>query len=195
VPGRPSRKQQQDDFIGRIGGPISVSRSPSVVVRVYLPPFDEWEPRTGNSFGIRATCFGRMPESVPRKRGTPASDDYWPGFFFHFYSSKTDRRYPQDFAMLLVRSDDRGADFFGPRITEPGWWTLGMSFTPDGRVHYYAKAGVEDLTAEDYLASHFCYGFRAQRLNSYFFDVISPDDGKTWSTKWVIDDPAVYVAR
>ncbi len=97
--------------------------------------------------------------------------------------------------MLLVRSDDRGADFFGPRITEPGWWTLGMSFTPDGRVHYYAKAGVEDLTAQDYLASHFCYGFRCQRLNTYFFDVISPDDGRTWSTKWVIDDPAVFVAR
>jgi hypothetical protein len=195
VPGRPSFKNQQDDFVGRIGGALSVSRMPSVVVRVYMPPFEEWEQRTGNSLGVRASCFGRRPEFVPRKRGSPASDDYWPGFFVHFYSSKTDKRYQQDFAMFLIRSDDRGADFFGPRITEPGWWTLGMSFTPDGQVHYYAKAGVDNLTQKDYLASHFCYGFRCQRLNSYFFDVVSPDDGKTWSTKWVIDDPAVFVAR
>jgi hypothetical protein len=184
IPGRPSRTNQQDDLIARIGGAIPVSRSPSVVVRVYVPPFEEWLPQTGNSFGFRTACFGRKPANVPRKRGSPASDEYWPGFFIHFYSSKTDRRYNQDFAALLIRSDARG-----------GWWTLGMSFTPDGQVHYYAHAGVEDLTAQDYLASHYCYGFRCQRLNTYFFDVISPDDGKNWSTKWIIDDPTVYVAR
>jgi hypothetical protein len=194
VPGRPSRSNQQDDLIARMGGAISVSRSPSVVVRVYLPPFEEWQPKTGNSFGFRASCFGRRPSNVPRKRGSPASDTYWPGFFIHF-TSKNDRRTQQDYAALLIRSDQRGADFWGPRIDGPGWWTLGMSFTPDGQVHYYAKAGVEDLTAEDYLASHYCYGFRCQRLETYFFDVVSPDDGKTWSTKWIVDDPMVYVAR
>jgi hypothetical protein len=194
VPGRPSRQQQQDDLIARLGGAISVSRSPSVVVRVYLPPFEEWQPRTGNSFGFRASCYGRRPPNAPRKRGSPASDTYWPGFFIHFYS-KSDRRTPQDYAALLIRSDARGADFWGPRIDGPGWWTMGMSFTPDGQVHYYAKAGVEDLTAQDYLASHYCYGFRCQRLETYFFDVISPDDGKTWSTKWIVDDPMVFVAR
>jgi hypothetical protein len=194
VPGRPSRQQQQDDLIARMGGAISVSRSPSVVVRVYVPPFEEWQPRTGNSFGFRASCFGRRPPNVPRKRGSPASDTYWPGFFLHLYS-KADRNIPQDYAELLVRSDQIGRDFRGPRITEPGWWTLGMSFTPDGQVHFYAKAGVEDLTAQDYLASHYCYGFRCQRLETYFFDVISPDDGRTWSTKWIVDDPKVYVAR
>ena len=51
------------------------------------------------------------------------------------------------------------------------------------------------VTAQDYLASHYCYGFRCQRLETYFFDVISPDDGRTWSTKWIVDDPKVYVAR
>ncbi len=195
TPGRASRSNQQDDLIARIGGAIPVSRAPSVVVRVYLPPFAEWEPRTGNSFGFRAACYGRRPNNVPRKRGTPASDDYWPGFFIHFYSSKADKRVSRDFAALLIRSDERGVDFFGPRIAEPGWWTLGMSFTPDGQVHYFAKAGVDKLTAKDYLASHYCYGFRCQRLDTYFFDVVSPDDGKTWSTKWIVDDPAVYVAR
>ena len=193
VPGRSSGRDQQDDLIARIGGAIPVSRSPSVVVRVYVPPFEEWTPRTGASFGFRASCYGRRP-NVPRQRGAKASDDYWPGFFIHFFS-KSDGRSPQDYAAFRIRSDQRGADFWGPRIDGPGWWTLGMSFTPDGQVHYYAKAGVEDLTAQDYIASHYCYGFRCQRLDTYFFDVMSPDDGRTWSTKWIVDDPAVYVAR
>jgi hypothetical protein len=194
VPGRSSGRNQQDDLIARMGGAIPVSRSPSVVVRVYMPPFDEWAPRTGNSFGFRASCFGRKPANMPRKRGSPANDDYWPGFFVHFFS-QSDKRSSQDYAAFLIRSDQRGVDFWGPRIDGPGWWTLGMSFTPDGQVHYYAKAGVENLTAKDYLASHYCYGFRCQRLDTYFFDVVSPDDGRTWSTKWIIDDPAVHVAR
>jgi hypothetical protein len=195
VPGRASRANQQDDLILRMNGAIPVSRSPSVVVRVYLPPFDEWEPRTGNSFGIRASCYGRRSPNAPRKTGSNTSGPYWPGFFIHLYSSKTDKRYPKDFAMLLIRSNDRGADVFGPRITEPGWWTLGMSFSPDGQVHYYASAGVDNLTSQDLITSHYCYGFRCQRLDSFFFDVVSPDNGTTWSTKWIIDDPAIHVLR
>ena len=27
------------------------------------------------------------------------------------------------------------------------------------------------------------------------FNVLSGDDGKTWSTPWIVDDPSVYVAR
>ena len=57
VPGRASFKPQQDDFIADVAskiGLIPISRRPSVVVRVYLPPFDKWEKRTGNSFGYRA---------------------------------------------------------------------------------------------------------------------------------------------
>ncbi len=56
VPGRASFKPQQDDFIADVAskiGLIPISRRPSVVVRVYLPPFDKWEKRTGNSFGYR----------------------------------------------------------------------------------------------------------------------------------------------
>jgi hypothetical protein len=195
IPGRISYSNQQDDLVGRIGRPIPVSRSPSVVARVYLPPFEEWEQRTGNSFGFRTSNFGRKPGGGGLFSSEPKSEEYWPGFFIHFFSSKTDRRYTEDHAMLLVRSNDRGQDLHGPKITEPGWWTLGMSFTPDGSVHFYAKAGIENLTPADRLASHYCYGFRCQRLDTYFFDVVSRDDGQTWSTKWIVDDPKVYVAR
>jgi len=29
-------------------------------------------------------------------------------------------------------------------------------------------------------------------FNTIFFNVCSVDDGKTWSTPWIIDDPKVY---
>ena len=70
-----------------------------------------------------------------------------------------------------------------------------MSISPDGAVHYYAHRGVEDLTAEDLLSSQFPYGFRAERLQTFFFDLINRDDGHSWSTEWIIDDPSLYYVQ
>jgi hypothetical protein len=190
IPRRPSGKMQQDDLIinvkQRIGGLIPVSWQPSVVTRVYVPPFDQWEPRTGNSFGFRAGCWGPY-KGEDRK-------EYWPGMFIYLHST-SDRRTKTDSAVILVRGDQMGRDFRGPEITEPGWWTLGMSFTPDGRIHYFASPGVDDLTAEDHIASHHAYGIRCQQFDTFFFNVCSADNGRTWSTPWVIDDPTLYALR
>ena len=68
-----------------------------------------------------------------------------------------------------------------------------MSFTPDGQIHYYAKAGVEDLTSDDYLASYFPYNDRCVSFNNFFFNVANFDNGRSWSTSWIIDDPKVFV--
>ena len=95
---------------------------------------------------------------------------------------------------MIIRGGPQGNDFAGPQITKPGWWTLGMSFTPDGQVHYYAHAGVEDLTAKDHLSSQYPYGFRCERLDTFFFNIVSGDNGN-WSTPWIIDDPALYYLR
>jgi hypothetical protein len=54
---------------------------------------------------------------------------------------------------------------------------------------------VDDLTIRDHIASHIPYGYRAEQFNTMFFNITSRDDGKTWSTPWIIDDPAVYVRR
>jgi hypothetical protein len=45
----------------------------------------------------------------------------------------------QDSAKISVRGDRLGHDIRKIDIDEPGWWTLGMSFTSDGQVHYYAS--------------------------------------------------------
>ncbi len=191
IPNNISGQNQQDDLIvnvsGRLNGYLPASSSPSVVVRVYLPPFDQWEQRTGNSFGMRLSLDGY-------RAGDNKQDTYWPGIFIHLYC-KADSRIKESYAQLLLRGGPRGHDFWGPKITETGWWTLGMSVTPAGAVEYYAHAGVENLTEADFISSQYPYGFQAQRLQTFFFDLVNRDDGRSWSTEWIIDDPSLYYLR
>jgi len=188
IPGRISNSQQQDDLLmmvnRRLGRPIPINWQPSCMVRVYLPPFDQWENRSGPQFGMRADCYGRNPDGT--------SEEYWPGMFFLF-RSETTRGVEKDAAKLTIRAGRRGNDMRSLDIPEPGWWTLGMSFTSDGQVHYYASPGVDPLTEKDYLTSLFPYGMKCQRMNNFFFNVANWDTGRTWSTQWVIDDPQVFV--
>lgn len=188
VPSRYDGQMQQDDFIGNtssaMGGYIPASWRPSAVVRVYLPPFDQWENRMGSSFALRLDCRGRKPWDSKMEA-------YWPGIFIQFSNSAP--RQPES-AILVVRGRDSGQDFATTRINEPGWWTLGMSVSPDGQIHYYARPGVDDLRAEDRLASHYAYGFRCERFQNFFFNVVNANNGQSWSTAWIIDDPAVYFA-
>ncbi len=197
VPDRPSYKPQQDDFVANVVskiGQTSVSRSPSVVTRVYLPPFDQWEKRTGNSFGFRAAVLTTVTKSTGRFFGgmTRSSETYWPGMFIWF-NSKADGQHKEDSARFLIRSDEMGHDIWGPEIKQVGWWTLGMSFSPDGKVHYFIKPGVEDLTAKDYVTTRTPYSYHAERVETFFYDLINMDDGKSWSTEWIVDDPGLYV--
>jgi hypothetical protein len=187
IPDRVTNRMQQDDFVAdvnyRLGGVIPVSQSPSVVVRVFLPPVDEWENRSGPHFAFRCAID-------TYKDGEP--ETYWPGMFLVFQShdGRSDNR--QDYAYIRIRADREGQDYKGLQISQTGWWTLGLSLSPDGRIHYYAKPGVADLTEDDYLASENPYGYRCHGFKTFFFNVCNLDDGHTWSTPWVIDDPTVY---
>jgi hypothetical protein len=188
VPGAPSGSTHQDDLVGNTksgsGGVMPVSWKPSVVVRVYLPPWEQWEDRVGTAFALRANCKG----SKPGKQG----EIYWPGLFI---SRNATDQYGKRSASLLVRGRESGQDYPIRKIEESGWWTLGLSFTPDGAVHYYAHPGVDDLTSEDHLASHYPYGFRCETFQNYFFNIVSADNGRSWSTPIVIDDPSLYLAN
>ena len=216
IPGRITREQQQDDLLITTR-PVPVSWLPSCTVRVYLPDFDQWEDRTGSQFGIRADLRTtimkeeELPITDPRARDGGKSsrgglfgrlfrtamvetvEPYWPGMFIQFHS-KTDPKFDRDSAMVIVRGDKTGNVVPGPRIEQPGWWTFGMSFTPDGAVHYYASPGVDDLTAADHITSQFPYGYQAHTFTTMFFNVVNNDDGQTWTTEFVIDDPAIYYA-
>jgi len=190
TPNRGGRERAQDDLFMHVGSPfggaIPVSHAPSTVVRVHVPPFEEWEQRFGSSFGFRATVRGTKSSNGKK------TEAYWPGMFFQ-YAPKNRQGRPQ--VALVIRARESGQDYVKLPVKGPGWWTLGMSFTPDGRIHYYAHEGVEDLTEKDHLATHHPYNFRCTQFKMVFFDVFNQNDGENWSTGWVIDDPAVYIAR
>lgn len=198
IPGRPSYTTQQDDLIAdvedRLGGALPVSQQPNVVTRVFIPPFEQWEQRNGSSFAFRIACDTYAIVTDGPGKGKWGRENYWPGMFIDF-QSKASGRHKEDGAVIRIRANNGGGDFAGPRITKTGWWTLGMSVTSDGAVHFYAKPGLEDLEPEDRLASTFPYGYRCQRMKTFFYNVCSADDGRTWSTPWVVDDPKVYYVR
>ena len=201
IPGRPGMKQAQDDFILQ-ARPLSVAYSPNTVVRVYLPPWEQWEQRTGVSFGMRIGVQGPQTKEQPARvmkrilRGKRTEkvteiEPFYPGFFIQYNCAK-DPKYSTDHAVFIIRAGNDGRDIVGPRITKTGWWTLGMSVTPDSRVHYYASPGVDDLTARDHIVSTTPHGIPAKYFNTIFFNICSADNGQSWSTPWIIDDPKVF---
>jgi hypothetical protein len=205
IPGYNSRDTQQDDLVvnslARIGT-VPVSEMPSATIRVFLPAVDEWENRTGPQFGFRISTSTITTTSESRggffggSRSVTENEPYWPGLWIHF-RSKGSKGAKEDSAFLTYRGDTRGRDIRCKDIPADqfGWWTLGLSVTPEGMVHYYASPGVDDLTAADYITSQFPYGFSAQRLRTFFIDVCNHNDGKTWSTPFVVDDPSLYVVN
>ncbi len=207
VPGYRNFKVEQDDLVvdsvARIGV-IPIAEAPSCVVRVYLPPAEEWENRTGPHFGFRTQVTTTKLTTSSNRGGlfrmAPQTvrelEPYWPGIWIHF-RSKTDKNVDEDSAFLTVRGNGRGYDIKSREIPKEqfGWWTMGMSYTPDGQVHFYAKPGVGALTADDHLTSQFPYSYRAQKFENMFFNFCNTNDGKTWSTPFVIDQPELYVLR
>ncbi len=203
IPSMRTHTVQQDDLIAncisRLGTSISPSDIPNVVTRVFLPPADQWEDRSGPHFGFRISASTVTNERTSKGffgSRSETAEPYWPGIWIHF-RSKTNRKVEEDSAFLTVRGNSRGQDVRYKEIPADqfGWWTLGMSVTPNGQIHYYAKSGIEDLTEKDYLTSQFPYSYSARTFRTFFFDVCNKDDGKTWSTPFVIDDTKLYLVN
>ena len=197
IPGHRSFTMQQDDLIFSLPSGIDVRRMPSVIVRVYFPPFEQWENRNGPTFAFRTSVEPRNGRTrrVQGKNGQWEDEEptYWPGIFVDFQSKDNGAKY--DHAFLRIRADENGHEYNAVTVKKPGWWTMGMSFTPDGRVHYYAKPGVDKLTQKDHLGTETPYGDPAGEMTTYFFDVCNQDSGRSWSTAWIIDNPQAYTAR
>ncbi|MEZ6092157.1 MAG: hypothetical protein R3C05_29965 [Pirellulaceae bacterium] len=203
IPGQGSREpHNQDDFICniqyRLNGRVPVDKQPNVVTRVWLPKVKDWERRSGPHFGFRlALETTAIKESESKfllfKTTGPENEVYWPGMFVEL-QCKENTKQDYDYAYWRIRCNSRGQDFKGPAITQTGWWTLGMSCTLDGMVHYYISEGVDDLTQDDYVTSQFPYGYKTERLRSFFFNTMSRDDGHTWSTGVIVDDSKLFFA-
>jgi len=201
IPGKVTYQLQQDDLIFNgarvLGRGISVADSPSVVTRVYLPPYEQWEKRSGPSFGFRAGCFTHaiITGDDHPDEGRFGLEEYWPGMFICFEPANPKKKIMENSAFIRVRGGRNGGEIRGPKIEELGWWTLGLSFSPDGMIHYFASPGIDDLTMDDHITSQMPYGYRTEFFKTFFYNVCSADDGKTWSTPWVVDDPKVYFVK
>ena len=142
IPGRPSYRMQQDDLIAdvnyKLGGAIPVSRGPSVVTRVYFALSSNGKNSPVPPSLLHATEAYTMKRSGGRfSRASRQLETYWLGMFVDF-QSKADGRHDKDSAVIRIRANESGEDFPALTINETGWWTLGMSFSPDGQVHYFA---------------------------------------------------------
>ena len=201
VPGRLAGTSQQDDLImvakSKFGSNYPVSMSPSVVTHIYLPPFEEWEQRSGSMFAFRAEVVGTRRVAKTEGMGlfsrtiSPEPENSWPGIFIQQTIASQSKKKVHE-CYFIIRGGQNG-DVRGPDIRQAGWWTLGMSFTPDGKAHYYARPGVDDLEPGDHICSYFPYNFRVETLNTLFFDTFNKEDGKTWSTPVIVDNSGLYV--
>lgn len=200
IPGQPSYKMQQEDFIlnvqYRTGGSIPVAKSPSVVTRIYLPPFEEWERRSGPHFAFRV-ALETTKKSEPKFLffGSKNEDEvYWPGLFICM-DTKEQSRGNGDSVYFRVRANGTGGDMKGPDIAVAGWWTLGISVSSNGAVHYYAHPGIDDLTPDDYITTQYPYNYRAETFRSAFFNIVNNDNGRSWTSPLIVDDTYVYLGN
>jgi hypothetical protein len=189
IPGRLSGQQQQDDLLhnaqGMTGTTIPVAWTPNCVCRVYIAPLSKWEERNGASFGYRVGLLGWGNKS--------SNEEYWPGMFIHMERTlKNNERVSN--MRVWVRGDGYGRDLPGPAFEPEEWITLGMTCSSDGQVHFFARKGVEDLEAGDCIGSYWPYSYRAHSFQTFFYNVINQDDGRSLSTPWIVDDAYLYAA-
>ena len=92
----------------------------------------------GLAFPIFAALLMQPNRGFFASGSSPVVEPYWPGMWIHF-RSETSRGVESDSALIKVRGDHRGIDFPVKNISADqfGWWTLGMSLSPDGQIHYF----------------------------------------------------------
>ena len=142
---------QQEDFIlnvqYRTGGPIPISQNPSVTTRVYLPPTDQWERRSGPQFAFRVAL--ETTKNTQNKYFPLASkkenEVYWPGLFICMDTKEQTKKTGRSDLLPYSLNGNRRHDGTGVRSTDCG---SGVSVSANGAIHYYARPGVEDLTSE-----------------------------------------------
>jgi hypothetical protein len=182
IPGTLTHQPQQDDLLHNsqaTAGSIPVSWSPNCICRVFVPPIKYWEKRDGATFGYRT--------------GLMAHEEYWPGIFLHMERVQKEGKLVHQ-VRSWIRADNGGRDMPSHTFLPETWITMGISHTPDGAVHFFLRDGIDELAKEDCVGSYWCYGYRASWFQTFFFNVINQDDGRSVSTPWIVDDAYLFAA-
>ncbi|CAB5496393.1 hypothetical protein THERMOT_510 [Bathymodiolus thermophilus thioautotrophic gill symbiont] len=139
-------KENQDDFFMPIINKKGwvASDTPAVLMHIYTEGISLMD-------SLQYTSL-RMPTVSKFWNGTKAR---WPGIWI--YQNPRNLKYTISLRRPAPSSMDVSFDFPGvKKIQESTWWTLGLSITPNGNIHYFlADSYVENLTMEHYLSSSF----------------------------------------
>ena len=115
-------------FSGKLGHKLSRSDRPVFIVRLWLPPLDQW----GESYH-----FGFRQEV--RASNIPSE-----------YSTSIWVKKDQDKISFYFRAaNGQDGDVPGGPKVEPGWWTLAIAFDDKGIGHYYVSQGIGILTEKN----------------------------------------------
>jgi hypothetical protein len=179
------------DFRKRLGQPLGRLHRPVVLVRLWVPPFEDWVAEHYN-FGFRLSALSRSLEGPQNRVGS-----YYPSIWLADVSGRQDEAPPKPRWYARMGS--------GPvpdqelrAISKAGWWTLAIAFDQLGYGYYYARPGVEPPTIDDliwkttYFKQHTAGGPQVDSIGYAFFSMLAPRDGEA-SAKFIIDDFEVWV--
>ena len=124
------------EYEQKLGRKLTRADQPVFIVRVWLPPFDQWGDYY--SFGFRHESF--------LENGS--KDQHYSTIWLTYDRGIN----PKPFFKYRVGTNELFYEVYDPRLIEKdGWWTIAVAFDENGFCHYYARPGAGDLTEEDRL--------------------------------------------
>ena len=186
IDGNDAKSNQEDfltvEFKQKLKHSLTRTSQPVFLVRVWLPPFDEW----GNYY-----WFGFRQEAWLDDK-----NKYYPSIFL--VSDKQTISKP--FFRFRIGTGV-ASDIYGGPIKQSGWWTLAIAFDEKGVGYYYARPGVSVPTENDKMFDTKQFKTNNGTANPFmdhvlysFFSLMYPPSGNE-SPRFVIDDYEVWVVK
>lgn len=169
-------------FKNKLGRALKREDQPIFIVRIYLPPFDQWG--DAYHFGFRQQTYAKGIEKViPEAKDDKYSTSIW--------VKKDGKKISFYFRAANVQPNDQPG---GPAV-KPGWWTWAIAFDKNGIGHYYISEGTASPTKDDEVFDT----TKFQPSNNphmeeieYSYFAIARGGG---NPKFVIDDYEVWVKK
>lgn len=165
-----------DDYVRQFPRPVLNSERPFCVAHIWLPPFNEW-PTTPNYNGNYIYCGFRVTETRTQQGAL-----LYPGIFL----GRDGTNNPVLYTRIL-------AGFDGPRgLLVSGWWTVGIGWSAEGVISFYAAPGKVELTETDKFATDTAlFPVLMKSVNGWFLDC-SVEQGATVSSPWYFGDVQLF---
>lgn len=184
-------KEQQDDFFMPIikkqgeKGWVATD-TPAVLMHIYTEGISSTDEHQYTS--LRMPIVSKINRKYKGKNVRP----WWPGIWI--YQKPSSNKYIIKLRRPASSSMDVPFNFpEAKKIQESTWWTLGLSITPDGNIHYFlTDSYVKNLTMKHYLTSSFqlfdAEGIKRTKVAYQTESVVMISNYATKKHKQFIDD-------